>query len=129
MKHEEHDIQAAIVAWFDLRYAKEKYDLIAIPNGGARSAVTGARLKAEGVRRGVPDLFLAQPRMLWERPGCDSAVQFYAGLWLEIKTPKGRTTPEQEAFMDRQSARGYCCRVARSVDEGIKIIETYLGIK
>lgn len=36
--------------------------LFAIPDGGRRDAVTGAHLKAEGVRAGVPDMFLAVPR-------------------------------------------------------------------
>ena len=36
--------------------------LFAIPDGGRRDAVTGAHLKAEGVRAGGPDMFLAVPR-------------------------------------------------------------------
>ena len=56
MKDEEHKIQAGIIKAVEPIPACRW--LHAIPNGGNRSAVTGARLKAEGVKRGIPDLFL-----------------------------------------------------------------------
>lgn len=136
MRHDEHDIQAAIVAWFDMRFAGKNYNLIASANGGRRDAVTGARLKATGVRRGVPDLFLAVPMPIIYCGGIEGVDDSkwicgsgYHGLWIEVKTPTGRVTPEQQAFMTRQSELGYRCVVVRSVDEGIKTIESYLGIK
>lgn len=50
----EHQEQVALVRWSRLSESAhpELRLLIAIPNGGARSTVTGARLKAEGVRPG-----------------------------------------------------------------------------
>ena len=52
----EHEEQAALIEWWGL-YARWKSLppslLMAIPNGGYRSAITGARLKAEGVRVGI----------------------------------------------------------------------------
>lgn len=58
----EHAIQAAYFAWTTL-YARETGDpriqfICAVPNGGARDMVTGGILKAEGVKPGVPDVFL-----------------------------------------------------------------------
>jgi hypothetical protein len=47
----------------------------AVPNGGLRNKVQAAKLKAEGVKPGVPDVFLPYP--------CGQ----YAGLWLEFKKP------------------------------------------
>ena len=64
MKLTEHRIQAGLFKWFKLASARhpELALLFAIPNGGARDPITGAMLKAEGVKRGVPDLFLpSQP--------------------------------------------------------------------
>ena len=61
----------------------------AIPNGGARNAITGAMLKREGVKKGVFDVFIG-----WARNGKH-------GLFLEFKKQKGGTvTPEQEQFAE-----------------------------
>jgi hypothetical protein len=58
----EHQEQATVVSWWALQhqvYELPVFALYAIPNGGARDVITGSRLKAEGVRRGTPDLCLA----------------------------------------------------------------------
>ena len=59
-RNEEHRIQAALFKW--ARYSAAETPVLrlmfAIPNGGARDAITGAILKAEGVKPGVPDVFL-----------------------------------------------------------------------
>ena len=44
MRQEEHNIQVGIVQYLRLR----GFEVFAIPNGGRRDAVTGAKLKAEG---------------------------------------------------------------------------------
>lgn len=73
----EHFEQAEVVMWFRRKYGPSR--IFAIPNGGARSRATAARLKAEGVSRGVPDLFV--PKHL---------------LWIEMKRIKGgKVAPEQ----------------------------------
>ena len=62
MKNQEHLEQSALIKWADMqplaRYTfkagKIGDFLAACPNGGNRSAVTGAILKAEGVKRGFP---------------------------------------------------------------------------
>ena len=55
MKHNESTQQTKCVKWFRTYYPD--YVLFAVPNGGNRSAITGAILKAEGVMPGVADLF------------------------------------------------------------------------
>jgi hypothetical protein len=67
----EHEEQRELVQWFRRSFLVR---IFAIPNGGARSAGTGARLKAEGVSAGVPDLFVPA----WN-------------LWIEMKNEKGGT--------------------------------------
>lgn len=89
--------------------------IFAIANGGARHVVTGRRLKREGVRAGVPDLFLPVRRTS------------HAGLFLEVKTSTGRVRPEQRMEMETLRDDGYAVAVVRSVDEGIDVISKYLA--
>ena len=73
----EHAEQAELVQWFRRKYAPCR--IFAIPNGGFRSRATAARLKAEGVSAGVPDLFVP-----------------FSRLWIEMKRTKGgKLSPEQ----------------------------------
>ena len=58
----EHAEQADVVRWFRAEYPSVR--IFAIPNGGLRSRATAARLKAEGVSAGVPDLFVPA-HLLW----------------------------------------------------------------
>ena len=56
--------QQALFEWAELskRCFPELELLFHVPNGGARSKATAGRLKAEGVKPGVPDLCLPVPR-------------------------------------------------------------------
>ena len=74
-KNDEHRIQSACVRWFRLKYPKLKNVLFAVPNGGRRDAITGARLKEEGATSGVSDLILLKSN------------RFYGGLCIEMKKP------------------------------------------
>ena len=65
-----------------------------VPNGGQRSAATAGRLKAEGVRPGVPDVHLPVPH------------GGYCGLWIEMKVGRNRTTQAQNEMIDRLRAYG-----------------------
>ena len=69
----EHVEQREFVAWF--RKAHPTVRILAIPNGSQRSRTTGAKLKAEGVVAGVPDLLIPA----WN-------------LWIEMKRADGGTT-------------------------------------
>lgn len=116
----EHQIQTAIVEWWDVigrsRWPDEP-DLLAIPNGGARDRITGAMLKREGVRPGVPDLLLP----------CN--LSCIAPLWIEVKTPSGRVTPAQTLWHERLERSSHSVAVVRSVVEAIDIIEAHLAYK
>lgn len=81
----EHSLQVTVVAWAMALSGRfpELASLFAVPNGGKRSRIVGALLKAEGVRAGVPDLCLPAPR-------CS-----YAALYLELKIPGNKPTASQ----------------------------------
>lgn len=103
----EHEEQREFVRWFRLAYPGVR--ILAIPNGGARSPATAGRLKAEGVSRGVPDLFVPA----W-------------GLWIEMKRIKGGSvSAEQKDWLQYLETSGYSCIVAKGADEAIRhIIES-----
>lgn len=91
--------------------------LFHVPNGGGRSAAQGMKLKALGVRPGVPDLCL--PVMRGK----------HGALWLEIKDgDKGKLSKEQVLWAAALTKEGHCCRVVRSFEEGKGLIEWYLGL-
>lgn len=113
----EHTEQAAVIAW--AAYQKRRYPelalLYAIPNGHWRHKATAGRLKAEGVRAGVPDLCLPVPR----GP--------YHGLYLELKRRcGGKLTDAQRDWLKHLSAHGYRAVVVRGADEAIQELERYL---
>jgi len=68
----EHEEQREFVMW--MRQTHPVARIFAIPNGGKRSLTTGAKLKAEGVSAGVPDLYIPAWR-----------------CWVEMKRSKGET--------------------------------------
>ena len=109
----EHQIQKAFFQWWEAKYG----NLLcwATPNGGYRNIVTATKLKAEGVRAGVPDVFLAIP------------VGDYHGLFMEFKRAKGKLQPNQELYLALLSQVGYKTAVVRSVEEAIDTVEAYLG--
>lgn len=113
--HEEHDLQCACVNWFNLQYPNMRLNLFAVPNGGRRDKVTGARLKAEGVRPGVADLIL-----LKQRHG-------YGALLIEMKTSKGVLSQLQRIWRNHVSLDGYKYVVCRSVQDFINEINDYLN--
>lgn len=114
MKDREHEIQCSIVDWFKMQHNKHQMYLFAIPNGGLRNKVVAMKMKREGVKKGVPDLFLAIPR------------NGSAGLFIEVKTPKGRVRPEQLEYLNALASVGYKCVVVRTFDKAREIIDEYL---
>jgi hypothetical protein len=74
------------VRWFALKYPHYRGLLFAVPNGGRRDAVTGAKLKAEGVIAGVSDLIFLKRNSR------------YCGLLIEMKKPKGKQSESQKEW-------------------------------
>lgn len=114
MRNIESQLQKNCVMWFRLQYPKLRSLLFAVPNGGARSAVTGAILKAEGVVRGVADLLLLIP------------TRQYHGLAIEMKAPKGRQSAEQREWQRAVTLQGYKYIVCRSFADFVEQINGYL---
>lgn len=112
---EEHRLQEACVRWFSLRFPRLRGRLFAVPNGGRRDAVTGARLKAEGVVAGVADLILLKSNAR------------YGALLIEMKTARGRQSDSQRLWQRAVTAGGeYKYVVCRSLDDFMREVTGYL---
>lgn len=111
----EHQEQAALLEWWNWQADPLRDLLFAIPNGGRRDGRTGKVLQQEGVRAGVPDLFLAIPADGWH------------GLWIELKVSTGgRVSKAQAAMHEKLSAQKYKVVVCKGCDEAIAAIKSYL---
>ena len=113
----EHQEQAALFEWaaFQECVWPELRLLHAIPNGGKRDKVTAARLKAEGVKPGVPDVCLPVPR------------GDKHGLYIEMKRRRGGSvSADQLKWLENLMRQGYECHVCRGCEEARITIMEYL---
>lgn len=115
--HTEHDEQVALFQCFSAHYKKypELMSAFAIPNGGHRILRVAQKLKAEGMKAGVPDIFIPAVR------GTSH------GLFVELKRIRGGVVSDaQKDMMWRLSQCGYACLLAKGWQEAWKEIEDYL---
>lgn len=127
MTQEEHNIQAACVRWFGYAHPELRGLLFAVPNGSYRNKATAGRLKAEGVVAGVADLILLVPRCRASITENNAAsIEIKHALCIEMKTSKGRQSPEQKEWQKKVEDQGYRYSVCRSLDEFIDTVEAYL---
>lgn len=103
----EHQVQVAICNYLDLR----KVCYFAIPNGGKRNIITASKLKAEGVKKGVPDLCI---------------IHEGQAFFLEVKRPKsatgakGRLSTVQKEMIGKIEDAGGEVKVVYSVADVIE---------
>jgi hypothetical protein len=128
--------QIAFFQWIVLEGSKKYPDLYlahSIPNGGDRRPSVGARMRAEGVKRGIPDVFIPVP------------VGRYHGLYLEFKRralrPKvlqadlehGGYLNDGRSDAQRRIGRrllllGYAVRVAYGWEHGVEFVRWYYAM-
>jgi hypothetical protein len=89
-----------------------------VPNGGQRNAIVGAKLKAQGVKRGVPDVLVFEPYGNYQ-----DVRYLYNGVAIELKNGKaGRVSPDQKAWHERLWEAGWRVEVCRSLDEVLAVL-------
>ena len=103
----EADLQRSVVT--ALKFALPKTAIIhhcanEVTEPGPRGAKRQAILVGMGVHPGFADLIVL----------CEGRV-----LFLELKSLKGRLSPEQEAFRDTVLAQGFGWALVRSVDDAL----------
>lgn len=90
--------------------------LFAVPNGGARNKIVAAKLKAEGVRAGVPDYLLPVP------------AENFIGLAIELKTLTGYPSREQKDWIAALREQGWRAEVCRGADAAWRVVCEYIDI-
>jgi hypothetical protein len=122
--------------------------IFAIPNAGRRSLNTGRKMKATGLKAGVPDLFL--PIQVWKICGRKPSfvpdfisslllflskftglpmpfVEAYGGLFIEMKRIKNSEHRlSQQIWQCNLKKQGYQVVVAKGHQAAIDAIEGYL---
>ena len=111
----EHNEQVALFKWVELSGIPELKLLHAVPNGGKRDIVTAIKLRNEGVKPGVPDMFLPVARNGWH------------GLFIEMKTEEGRLSPLQKEWIAELEKQGYFVAVCRGWEMAKETLKEYLG--
>ena len=85
------------------------------PNGGHRNVAEAAKLKAMGVKAGIPDILILEPR------------KFCYGFAIELKVGKNKCTDHQKEMQRYFIAHNWNVLVSYSLDEVIHEIDKYLA--
>ena len=119
MKHIESAYQTQVVEWSRWAYKANpsRYPMLNMLHcslNGVKLSGTQAKVaKGQGMLSGVPDLFLPVPK------------NGYHGLFIEMKSEKGRVTENQHWFLTNAESVGYKTAVCYSAKEAISAIEAY----
>ena len=109
--------QAALFEW--LHFTEWKWPELKlcyhIPNGGGRNPIEARHLKEQGVKPGIPDLFLPCAR------------GGFHGLYIEMKRRNGgRVSIEQKKMILALKKQDYCVEVCQGWEEARDIITAYM---
>lgn len=115
MQNTEHNIQRAVVMYLRYQYPDALY--CASAGGLFTSKSQGAKMVAAGYVKGYPDLAIYETR------------GGYHGLFIELKSLTGKTSPEQLNWIAKLMERGYYAQVCKGTDQATKLIDLYLGGK
>jgi hypothetical protein len=89
--------------------------LFAVPNGELRKKSVAARLQKQGVKAGVADLILLEPR------------DGFHGLAIELKAKGGTASPAQKEWLRHHAERGYSTWVCEGHAQAWNVLKDYLG--
>lgn len=112
----ESDEQAALFQWASI--AAYQFPELALmyhcPNGGRRDKKEAMHLKRQGVKAGVPDVFLPVAR------------GEYNGLYIELKVGNNKPTVAQKKWLRDLQKQGYAAFVCYGWQEARLVIVAYL---
>jgi hypothetical protein len=110
MQFKEDNLQMQVAKYLDLLGLVWSH----VANERRTSPQAGRRLKAKGVKSGVPDCLIFTP-----------STQ-YKGLAIELKIYPNKPTANQKKWLKTLELFGWCVKVCYSFDEAKEIIDKYL---
>ncbi|OGI30670.1 MAG: hypothetical protein A2287_04735 [Candidatus Melainabacteria bacterium RIFOXYA12_FULL_32_12] len=116
----EHEEQCAVIDYCDLKNIL----IFAIPNGSYKSKTAAGKFKDEGLRSGVPDLFIPVSKFVFK----ENTIEVIHGLFIEMKSKKGRLSDSQKEWIEKLSKEGYQAVCCHGADEAIKVINEYFEL-
>jgi len=109
----EEQIQVQVAAYLNAKLPKD-WRWFHSPNGGHRLKFVAAKLKAQGVKPGIPDVCILRPKG--------------SPIWIELKAFGGVLTASQKDFMMWAVAgAGHPFKVCRSVGEVEVFLKEFLA--
>lgn len=112
----EHDSQTAFFRWAALQGIAGLEQMHAIPNGGFRHPSVAAKLKAEGVKPGVPDVYWPLAR------------GGFIGLAIEFKHASAGPSKEQRERITSMQHAGWCVCVCWDWQAAARTVLGYAGM-
>lgn len=111
----ETQIQQAIYDWWKWHCKKYHLPVIAFNHPPNETIYKiAAKEKSMGVQTGAPDIFLAVP------------AGGYHGMFVELKTKKGRATAEQVEYIKMAREMGYKAEICHGYEEAERVFREYL---
>lgn len=122
----EHAEQVAVITWARLQtgrwpclawlHSVPNHNVLLAQMGKEQGARVTAYMKAEGLTKGISDLFLPWP-----------AGKFH-GCYIEMKLLSNRPTFEQAQFMSFAQTAGYYVNLCHSAEDAIATLAFYLNL-
>lgn len=120
----EEALQRTIVKWMALNEHKYPFlqHMFHVPNGGKRPAGEAGKMKALGVKPGVPDFLLP----FSNDPACPVR---YAGMMIELKAPgrEKRVTADQARWIEAGFHHDYLVGVVSTLDKFVDYVRVFAG--
>lgn len=117
----EYDHQKNVFKWAEQLSIRERFPdlkLLHHIKNETKGGVEQVKIdKANGVKKGVPDLCLP------------SAHGKYHGLYIEMKAEKGRLSPEQKWWLAELDKQGFATAVCYGWQQATEVLEWYLNLK
>ena len=111
----ESKLQIECVRWFGLNYPEKI--IFAIPNGGSRNIIEAAKMKREGILKGIPDLCIPE------------ASKGFNSLYIEMKFGKNKPSKEQLEIIKKLEYSGNCVKVCYTKKDFTDAVHFYFKKK
>lgn len=113
MTRPEYALQCAVAALLDAL----QLPWFHVPNERRCTPAQGARLKAQGVKAGVPDIIICRAHHWTDDP------TLRHGVAIELKAPGNYPTEAQHDWLRRFAEEGWTARVCKSMPEIVAVLD------